>query len=106
MGVDDGLKLIRCHLLYHTPYQVIVGYTIGLVTGTVYFIGSEYVPLYYPQSVTGRIRYQLERIWLGIGGIGGWDLGGSEGGWLDGPWMDRLVDGGNPETRRKKTKSS
>lgn len=76
----------RYHLLYHTLYQVITGYTIGLLAGTVYFVITVYIPLYYPQSILGKLRRTLEWIWEGLGGIGGWDLGAAQGGWGEG-WI-------------------
>ena len=80
---EDGMTG-RWHLIYHSIFQVSVGYTIGLLAGTVHFIVTEYIPLYHPTSMPGRIRAWLSSVWEGIGGVGGWQLGGAEGGWGEG----------------------
>lgn len=81
-------KLIpRYYLLYHTPYQVVAGYIVGLAFGAVEFILTEAIPLLYPQSILGKLRRFEEWLWEGVGGVGGWDLGGSSGGWGEGHFI-------------------
>lgn len=85
--------MIRWHLLYHSVPQVIAGYTAGLVFGSFYFGITEYVPLFYPSSLLGRMRKGVEWLWIGIGGIGGWELSSSTGGWGEG-WVFVGDEGG------------
>ncbi|RSH92727.1 hypothetical protein EHS25_008173 [Saitozyma podzolica] len=76
----------RWHLHYHSPVQILAGYSVGLLAGSTYFFLTEYLPLYHPTSLPGRIRGGLDYVWRGIGGVGGWQLGGAEGGWGEG-WL-------------------
>ncbi len=50
---------------------------------------TEYLPLYHPKTIPGRLRSAIEELWVGIGGIGGWDLGGAPGGWGEGPLISQ-----------------
>lgn len=77
----------RYYLLYHTPYQVIAGYIVGLAFGAFEFAITEYIPLYHPSSILGRLRRFEEWLWVGLGGVGGWSLGGSPGGWAEGTFF-------------------
>lgn len=63
----------------------------GLAFGVAWYIATEYLPRVYPASIPGRIRATIEYVWVGLGGIGGWQLGGAEGGWGEGAF----VTGGN-----------
>jgi len=72
--------------MYHSIPQVIAGYFAGLVFGSIYFTLTEYIPLYYPSYILGRMRKGVESLWSGIGGVGGWDLSASGGGWGEG-WI-------------------
>jgi dolichyldiphosphatase len=72
--------------MYHSIPQVIAGYFAGLLFGTTYFMITEYIPLLYPASILGQMRKGVESIWVGIGGIGGWELSASGGGWGEG-WI-------------------
>ncbi|KAK4689896.1 dolichyldiphosphatase, partial [Tremellales sp. Uapishka_1] len=76
----------RYHLHYHSQYQIIVGYSVGLLAGGIYFLLSEYVPIYHPATMPGKLRNWMQSIWVGVGGIGGYTLGGSDGGWGEG-WV-------------------
>lgn len=80
----------RYYLHYHSTSQVLAGYTLGLGLGSLYFGLTEYVPLYHPRTILGQVRQSVEDVWTGVGGVGGWDLGGAEGGWGEG----RFVLGG------------
>ncbi|WVW80396.1 hypothetical protein I302_102377 [Kwoniella bestiolae CBS 10118] len=88
----------RWHLHYHTPFQIVVGYSAGLITGGVFFWLTEYIPIYHPQSPLGQIRKRIEYLWEGVGGVGGWELGDAKGGWGEG-WL--LL---GKEVKEKKTK--
>jgi dolichyldiphosphatase len=55
-----------------------------MATGITWFIVTDYLPLYYPTSLPGRIRARLVWLWEGVGGVGGWDLGEAPGGWGEG----------------------
>ena len=72
--------------MYHSIPQVIAGYFAGLLFGSTYFIVTEYTPLFYPASILGQMRRGVESLWVGIGGIGGWELNASGGGWGEG-WL-------------------
>ena len=67
----------------------------GLVAGSLHFHITEYMPLRHPTSVPGRLRRRFEGLWTGMGGTGGWELGGAEGGWGEGSFI--------LDTNRKKT---
>lgn len=82
----SGLTPGRYHLHYHSPGQIVAGYSIGVVTGAAYFTLTEGLPLYFPRSPPGRIRSALANLWEGLGGVSGWDLGDAPGGWGEG-WM-------------------
>jgi dolichyldiphosphatase len=72
--------------MYHSIPQVIAGYFAGLLFGTTYFFITEYIPLLYPASILGQMRKGIESLWVGIGGIGGWELSTGGGGWGEG-WV-------------------
>ncbi|WRT65926.1 uncharacterized protein IL334_002877 [Kwoniella shivajii] len=93
-----GVSYSRWHLHYHSPIQVIAGYTAGLIAGSAYFILTEYLPLHYPTSLLGKIHGGLENLWEGVGGVGGWALGDAKGGWGEG-W---LISGAMPLEKGKK----
>lgn len=76
----------RYALKYHSAEQVVAGYVVGLATGSAWYFATEYVPHACPRSLPGRVRAAIESIWTGIGGVGGWQLGGAEGGWGEG-WL-------------------
>lgn len=80
------LTLGRYHLHYHSPAQILAGYSIGVVTGAAYFAVTQGIPLYFPSSMSSRIRKSIGSLWEGFGGIAGWDLGDAAGGWGEG-WM-------------------
>ena len=75
------------HLLYHSPIQIAAGYAIGLIAGGTHFTITEYLPLYHPESGIGQAHKMIEDLWVGLGGIGGWDLGGADGGWGEGRFL-------------------
>ncbi|WWC88127.1 uncharacterized protein L201_003031 [Kwoniella dendrophila CBS 6074] len=81
-----GVSYSRWHLHYHSPIQIIAGYSAGLIAGSIYFWITEYLPIRHPQSVIGKLRTSIENIWEGIGGVGGWELGDAKGGWGEG-WV-------------------
>ncbi|WWC60561.1 uncharacterized protein I303_103135 [Kwoniella dejecticola CBS 10117] len=81
-----GVSYSRWHLHYHTPTQIIAGYLVGLVAGSIYFYLTEYVPMRYPTSILGKLRRAIESIWTGLGGVGGFELGDAKGGWGEG-WV-------------------
>ncbi|ORY28594.1 hypothetical protein BCR39DRAFT_448415, partial [Naematelia encephala] len=74
----------RYHLYYHSPIQIIYGYGVGLIAGSIHFGLTEYIPMFHPNSFLARVRDAFETVWQGIGGIGGWDIGGTPGGWGEG----------------------
>lgn len=76
--------LSRWHLHYHTPLQILAGYALGLAFGAAWYIATEHLPLYAPQSLAGRCRRAIEWVWESVGGVGGWQLGAAEGGWGEG----------------------
>jgi dolichyldiphosphatase len=65
---------------------VLAGYLVGLVVGVAWYAVTEHIPRTKPTSLPGRIRAFIENIWVGVGGIGGWQLGAAEGGWGEG-WV-------------------
>ncbi|BEJ13340.1 hypothetical protein CspHIS471_0305140 [Cutaneotrichosporon sp. HIS471] len=81
----------RFALRYHSVPQIVAGYVVGLVAGAAWYTLTEHVPRTAPESVPGRIRRTIEWLWTGLGGIGGWQLGGAEGDWLEG-WMFGVHD--------------
>lgn len=78
--------MVRYELKYHSAFQVGAGYVVGVIAGTAWYYMTEHVPHAYPHSFPGKVRSVIESIWTGIGGIGGWQLGGAEGGWGEG-WL-------------------
>jgi dolichyldiphosphatase len=94
--MELGRLTERWHLLYHSIPQVLAGYIAGLIFGSIYFLTTEYVPLHYPSSLLGQLRRGIESLWIGIGGIGGWELTSSTGGWGEG-WV---VLGDGPDGRK------
>lgn len=86
----------RYALRYHSPPQVAAGYAVGLAAGAVWYALTEHIPRTCPESIPGRTRRVIEWLWTGVGGIGGWQLGGAEGGWLEG-WMFGV---GGPHERK------
>jgi len=76
----------RYALHYHSIPQVIAGYVVGLVAGVAWYILTEHVPRTQPRSLPGRIRAAIENVWVGVGGVGGWQIGGAPGGWGEG-WV-------------------
>ncbi|WWC68391.1 uncharacterized protein I206_102317 [Kwoniella pini CBS 10737] len=86
-----GVSYSRWHLHYHTPIQILAGYSIGLLAGSIYFYITEYIPLQYPSSILGRLRTSVQNIWEGLGGVGGFDLGDAKGGWGEGWIFDKSV---------------
>ncbi|WVO19617.1 uncharacterized protein IAS62_000906 [Cryptococcus decagattii] len=81
-----GVSYSRFHLHYHSPAQIVAGYLAGLAFGAVYFTITEYYPLRHPCSSLAWLRSVVEHIWRGVGGVGGWGLGGARGGWGEG-WV-------------------
>jgi dolichyldiphosphatase len=82
------------HLRYHSPIQVVAGYTIGLAAGGAYFVLTEYIPIVYPTSILGRMRSGVEWMWMGVGGVSGHELGDAAGGWGEGHFFghDENID--------------
>ncbi|TXT10946.1 hypothetical protein VHUM_01697 [Vanrija humicola] len=76
----------RYELRYHSIPQVLAGYAVGLAFGAAWYAVTEHIPRTQPKSVFGRVRGLIEWLWVGVGGIGGWQLGGAEGGWGEG-WV-------------------
>ncbi|WVF70837.1 hypothetical protein IAT40_005631 [Kwoniella sp. CBS 6097] len=93
-----GVSYSRYHLHYHSPIQIIAGYIAGLLFGTTYFFLTEYHPLHHQTSLLGHVRSGVESIWVGIGGVSGWEIGDAKGGWGEG-WVflgsqqDTIVNG-------------
>ena len=87
----------RYYLLYHSIPQVLAGYTVGLLFGSFEFALGEYLPLHHPDSLLGKWRRLQVWLWEGVGGIGGWDLGGAEGGWGEG----HLLISGTEKTKKR-----
>ncbi|CAK9783411.1 hypothetical protein CC85DRAFT_325262 [Cutaneotrichosporon oleaginosum] len=81
----------RYALRYHSIPQIAAGYAVGLVAGAAWYVLTEHIARTAPESIPGRIRRSIEWLWIGLGGIGGWQLGGAEGGWLEG-WMFGVHD--------------
>ncbi|GMK56615.1 hypothetical protein CspeluHIS016_0304550 [Cutaneotrichosporon spelunceum] len=81
----------RYALRYHSVPQIVAGYAVGLVTGAVWYALTDHLPRTAPESVLGRLRRTIEWLWTGLGGIGGWQLGGAEAGWLEG-WVFGVHD--------------
>lgn len=86
-GAVLGLALVVCysrfHLGYHTVHQILWGFGIGLVVGSVYYGITEYIPFFEPQSLPGKIRrWSLNSpvfTWLRIkDGWAVWQDGGHE----------------------------
>lgn len=73
-------------LQYHSVPQVAAGYAVGLVVGAAWYLLTEHIPRTAPGSLPGKIRQGLQCLWTGVGGIGGWQIGGAEGGWGEG-WV-------------------
>lgn len=93
----------RYYLLYHTPVQIVAGYIVGLAFGAVEFCLTEHIPLYYPSSPLGQLRRFESWVWEGIGGVGGWSLGGTRGGWGEGGFIvnvDQPVEGASRKSKR------
>jgi dolichyldiphosphatase len=90
-------------LHYHSVPQVLAGYVAGIAFGSLYFTITEYIPLYYPQSLLAKTRSLIESIWTGIGGVGGYELSSSTGGWGEG-WM--VVGGDQVPASVKVSKAS
>lgn len=60
-GLVLAISLLTCysrhHLVYHTPAQIYVGSSVGLLTGTVYYLLTEYLPrTFAPNSTPGKLR--------------------------------------------------
>lgn len=89
----------RYYLLYHTPLQIVAGYVVGLAFGAIEFILTEYIPLHRPSSPLGKLRSFEVWLWEGIGGVGGWSLGGTPGGWGEGPFI--VKTNGDPNISAK-----
>lgn len=75
--------IVRFHLGYHTVDQILWGFGIGLVVGSVYYGITEYIPFFEPQSLPGKIRrWSLNSpvfTWLRIkDGWAVWQDGGHE----------------------------
>ena len=49
----------RYYLSYHTPKQVLCGFSIGVAFGAVYYLLVEFVPTRFPTSPLGRLRTAL-----------------------------------------------
>lgn len=77
----------RWHLRYHSVIQVLAGYSIGLLAGSLYFTSVEYIPLAYPLSMVGQIRRGIEWVWTGVGGVGGYHVGDAPGGFGEGHFV-------------------
>ncbi|GHJ90371.1 hypothetical protein NliqN6_6773 [Naganishia liquefaciens] len=65
----------RVYLHYHTAGQVILGLSIGSLTGLAHALLTEVMPFYYPASLPGRIRSSVASMWTrwpieGFGGFG------------------------------------
>lgn len=71
----------RYYLNYHTPPQIIWGYGIGLVLGSIHYLITELWPTRRPDSPTGRLRRWVlsstPATWLRLkDGWAVWDDGG------------------------------
>ncbi|KAJ3866852.1 PAP2-domain-containing protein [Lentinula novae-zelandiae] len=76
----------RYHLQYHTPYQILWGYGIGVVSGAVCYGCFELIPRIRPKSFLGQFKMFLVSnpvsTWLQIrDGWAIWSDGGREGDW-------------------------
>lgn len=98
----EVLTTVRYHLHYHSIPQVVAGYLVGLAFGSLYFLITEYTPLYHPQSALGTLRSAMCGLWTGIGGVGGWEVTSSAGGWGEG-WIALGEDGPASVKLRKTT---
>ncbi|EJF57208.1 PAP2-domain-containing protein [Dichomitus squalens] len=54
-----GVAYSRYYLSYHTPKQVLYGFSIGVTFGTFYYLLTEFVPVRFPNSPLGRFRTAL-----------------------------------------------
>jgi dolichyldiphosphatase len=93
-----GVVDFRYALSYHSIPQIAAGYAVGIVAGAAWYILTEHVPRTSPSSAPGRIRAGIENVWVGVGGVGGWQLGGAQGGWGEG-WVFGVT---GMETGKKK----
>ena len=50
------ISMHRYYLTYHTAPQVVWGFSIGLLFGSVYYAVVELLPIHSPQSMAGRTR--------------------------------------------------
>jgi dolichyldiphosphatase len=51
--VDD---LVRYHLGYHTPHQIVWGFGIGVLFGTILYAAAELLPSAFPNSPLGQVK--------------------------------------------------
>jgi dolichyldiphosphatase len=60
-GMATVVAYSRIHLKYHTPKQVLVGYTLGIVFGCVWYMIVEMIlrPFVYPRIVSSWIARAL-----------------------------------------------
>jgi dolichyldiphosphatase len=86
----------RYHLTYHTPHQILWGFSIGVLLGLALYIVAELIPHKYPTSLPRRVRNRLlggqVATWMRI--RDGWDVwndGGREVEWIRwrGAWEKR-----------------
>lgn len=76
----------RYHLRYHTPHQILWGFSIGISLGLALYTVSEFIPRTYPNSYLGQFRdFLLDNpvsTWIQLrDGWGVWDDGGREEEW-------------------------
>lgn len=90
-------------LQYHSIRQVLAGYIVGISAGAAWYLLTEHIPRTAPASTPGQIRRGLQCLWTGVGGIGGWQIGGAEGGWGEG-WVFGVA-GQNPPAKASAAKS-
>jgi dolichyldiphosphatase len=79
--------LIRYHLQYHTPHQILWGLGIGIALGSLFYVVTELAPSRRPHSIYARTRNFLVgnkvSTWLQIrDGWAIWADGGREDEWV------------------------
>ncbi|KAF7975473.1 hypothetical protein HWV62_9505 [Athelia sp. TMB] len=76
----------RYHLHYHTPFQILCGYLIGVFLGLSLYLVAEYIPRHFPSSFLGQWKRTLlggqVATWCRLrDGWGVWADGGREVEW-------------------------